>query len=285
MAPLVKESITKMFGINQEENQNIQIQEIKINQIKANPYQPRKFFDPILLEELAKSISEYGIIQPLIVRQSKGKYELVAGERRWRAAQSIGLPSVPVIVKNYNDKDMAEIALIENLQREDLNYFEEAEGYKKLIDEFSLKQEEIAKRMGKRQSTIANKLRLLKLSDEVRKNISVDIITERHARALLKLPDDKMQLNILKEIYERELTVRETDVLVDEILSVNETNVEKKNTGKKIVRIFKDMRIYLNTIKSAVSAIETAGLEVDVKEAEYDDHVQVVINIYKQRRK
>lgn len=282
---MVKESITKMFGINQEENLSIQIQEIKINQIKANPYQPRKFFDPILLEELAKSISEYGIIQPLIVRQSKGKYELVAGERRWRAAQSIGLTSVPVIVKNYNDKDMAEIALIENLQREDLNYFEEAEGYRKLIDEFSLKQDEIAQRMGKRQSTIANKLRLLKLSDEVRKNISVDIITERHARALLKLPDDKTQINVLKEIYERELTVRETDILVDEILSVNEMNVEKRGTGKKIVRIFKDMRIYLNTIKSAVSAIETAGLEVDVKEAEFDDHVQVVINIYKQRRK
>lgn len=282
---MVKESITKMFGLNQEENQNIQIQEIKINQIKANPYQPRKFFDPILLEELAKSISEYGIIQPLIVRENKGKFELVAGERRWRAAQIIGLSSVPVIVKNYNDKDMAEIALIENLQREDLNYFEEAEGYKKLIDEFSLKQDEIAKRMGKRQSTIANKLRLLKLSDEIRKNISVDIITERHARALLKLPDDQAQLNVLKEIYERELTVRETDILVDEILSVNEKNVDRKGTGKKIVRIFKDMRIYLNTIKSAVSAIETAGLEVDVKEEEFDDHVQVVINIYKQRRK
>jgi len=282
---LVKESITKMFGLSQEESKNVQIQEIKINQIKANPYQPRKFFDPILLEELAKSISEYGIIQPLIVRENKGKFELVAGERRWRAAQSIGLSFVPVIVKNYNDKDMAEIALIENLQREDLNYFEEAEGYKKLIDEFALKQDEIAKRMGKRQSTIANKLRLLKLSDEVRKNITIDIITERHARALLKLPDDQTQISVLKQIYERELTVRETDILVDEILSVSDKSEGRKEPGKKIVRIFKDMRIYLNTIRSAVSAIETAGLEVDLKEDEYDDHVQVVINIYKQKRK
>lgn len=282
---MVKESLSKVFGLKQEEGQNAQILEIKINQIKANPYQPRKFFDPILLDELAKSISEYGIIQPLIVRERLGKFELVAGERRWRAAQLIGLNTVPVIVKHYNDKDMAEIALIENLQREDLNYFEEAEGYKKLIDEFSLKQDEIAQRMGKRQSTIANKLRLLKLSDEVRKNINIDLITERHARALLKLPDDKEQLNVLKEVYERELTVRETDILVEEILSVNREGTEKKGAGKKIIRIFKDMRIYLNTIRSAVSAIETAGMRVNMEEEEHDEYVKVVITMYKQKRK
>lgn len=281
---MVKESLSRMFGLNQEDSQNTQVLEIRINQIKTNPYQPRKFFDPILLEELAKSISEYGIIQPLIVRERMGKYELVAGERRWRAAQLIGLTSVPVIVKNYNDKDMAEIALIENLQREDLNYFEEAEGYKKLIDEFSLKQDEIARRMGKRQSTIANKLRLLKLSEEVRKNINIDIVTERHARALLKIPDNQTQLNVLKEIYERELTVRETDLLVDEIISVNFKDTEKKGIGKKIVRIFKDMRIYLNTIRSAVSAIEAAGMKVNMQEKEHDEYVEVIINIYKQKK-
>ncbi|MCR4440576.1 MAG: nucleoid occlusion protein [Peptococcaceae bacterium] len=279
---MVKESLTKMFGFSQNENRNEYIHEINIKDIKPNPYQPRKFFDPIQMDDLAKSIKEFGIIQPLIVRQKGSYYEIIAGERRMRAAQIIGMKSVPAIIRNAEEKEMAEMALIENLQREDLNYFEEAEGYKRLIEEFSLTQEEIARRVGKSQSTIANKIRLLKLPENVKKNIVIEIITERHARALLKLPEEEMQLKALKEIYERELNVRETDILVEKILSAYEDR--QKGKGKKIVRIFKDIRIYLNAIKSAVSEIENAGLDVKVSENDYDDYVQVVIQISKKKK-
>ena len=282
---MVRESFTKMFGLAHNESQSVKLQEIDISLIETNPYQPRKVFDQIQLAELSKSIQEYGIIQPLILREKQGKFELVAGERRLRAAQLIGLRSVPAIIKNYTDKNIAEIALIENLQREDLNYFEEAEGYKKLIDEFSLKQEEIANRMGKRQSTIANKLRLLKLPEEVRNNIVVDIITERHSRALLKLPDTDTQLRVLKEIYDKELNVRETDVLVEETISILSTEKESTKNRKRIIRIFKDMRIYMNAIKTTVNAIEAAGIDVKMNEVDFEDHVEVNIKIYKQKNK
>jgi ParB family chromosome partitioning protein len=282
---MVRESLTKMFGLVQDETKNMQLQEIEISLIETNPYQPRKVFDQAQLAELSKSIREYGIIQPLIIREKEGKYELVAGERRLRAAQMIGLKTVPAIIKKYTDKDIAEIALIENLQREDLNYFEEAEGYKKLIEEFTLKQEEIASRMGKRQSTIANKLRLLKLPPEVRSNIVVDIITERHSRALLKLPDTATQLRVLKEIYDKELNVRETDLLINETISIMNKEIEEKKNRKRIVRIFKDMRIYMNALKSTLNAIEAAGLEVKMEEVDFEDHVEVNIKIYKQKNK
>lgn len=273
--------LSKILGLEKGDRKN-QIQEIEISLIKSNPFQPRKTFDPVQLEELARSIQEYGIIQPIILREKQGYYELIAGERRLRAAHNIGMNFVPAIIKDYSDKEMAEVALIENLQREDLNYFEEAEGYKKLIEEFSLKQEDIARRMGKRQSTIANKLRLLKLPEEVRQNIVIDIVTERHARALLKLPDAEMQMKVLKEIYDNELNVRETDLLVEETISRLKME-EKSGAKKRIVRVFKDMRIYLNALKSTVGAIETAGLDVRMEEKDCDDYIQVEIKIYKQQ--
>jgi len=280
---MVKESLTKMFGFSQSENRNEYVHELNIKDIRPNPYQPRKFFDPIQMDDLAKSIKEFGIIQPLIVRRKDNHYEIIAGERRMRAAQMVGMKTVPAIVRNADEKEMAEMALIENLQREDLNYFEEAEGYKRLIEEFSLTQEEIARRVGKSQSTIANKIRLLKLSERVRKNIAIELITERHARALLKLPDEETQLSALKEIYEQELNVRETDALVERLLRSREKKTQGKS--KKIVRIFKDIRIYLNAIKSAVAEIENAGLDVKVSESDHVDYVQVVIQISKNRKK
>lgn len=279
---MVKESLSKILGLNNIEENNDQVREIDISQINMNPFQPRKFFDPIQMEELAKSIKEYGIIQPIIVRQVKGKYELVAGERRLRASLLLGLKKIKAIIRNLTDKEIAEMALVENLQREDLNYFEEAEGFKRLINDFALTQEEIAKRVGKSQSTIANKLRLLKLPDIVKQNITTDLVTERHARALLKLPDEKTQMAVLKEIYEKELNVRETDLLVEKYCTAKEReeNIVKE---KKIVRIFKDMRIYLNTIRSAVSAIEKAGLNVKMTEKNHEDYVEVIIRIPKGR--
>lgn len=281
----MKDSISRMLGINNNQDEkNEQVMDLNIALIKTNPYQPRKFFDPIQLEELAKSIKEYGVIQPVIVRYINNGYELVAGERRLRASKSLGLKTIPAITRNLSDNDMAEMALIENLQREDLNFFEEAEGYKRLMRDFELTQEDIARRVGKSQSTIANKLRLLKLPDIVKDNITTDIITERHARALLKLPDADTQIAALKEIYEKELNVRETDLLIEQILTKAKIDAEinaEPEKGRKIVRIFKDMRIYLNTIKSAVSAIEAAGLSVKMTEKTHDEYIEVIIHIPK----
>ena len=161
-----------------------EIKELSIDDVSPNPFQPRRIFDPSQLEDLAQSIRQYGVLQPVIVRQVNGRYELVSGERRYRASCLAGAQTIPALVRDLNDKEVAEMALIENLQREDLNYFEEAEGYAKLIQEFQITQEEVARRMGKSQPTIANKLRLLNLAPEVRQEISVDVITERHARSL-----------------------------------------------------------------------------------------------------
>lgn len=281
---VVRDSLSRFLGINNaSEEKEDRLQEIDINMIKPNPFQPRKVFDQIQLEELARSIKEHGLIQPVIVRQTKDGYELIAGERRLRASASIGNKSIPAIIRNIEDRELAELALIENLQREDLNYFEEAEGYKRLLAEFSLTQEDIARRVGKGQSTIANKIRLLKLPENVKTNIATELITERHARALLKLPDEQTQIAVLKEIYERELNVRETDILIEQILQDKE-QAEKPRENKKIVRIFKDMRIYINTIKSAVSAIENAGLNVKMTEKSFDDYIEVVIQIPKKQK-
>lgn len=280
---MVRESLTKLFGINSNniEEKNDQVREISISSIVANPFQPRKIFDPVQLEDLAKSIQEYGVIQPIIVRRVDNHYELVAGERRLRASQSIGKKTIPAIIRDLSDREIAEMALIENLQREDLNFFEEAEGYNRLIQDFGLTQEEVAKRVGKSQSTIANKLRLLKLPESVRKNISTEVITERHARALLKLPDAASQLAALKEIYEKELNVRETDALVEKILEDKNATSPNTERSQKIVRIFKDMRIYLNTIRSAVTTIQEAGLAAKMTEKNHEDYIEVVIQIPK----
>ncbi len=283
----MKGSLSRMLGFNNnQEEPNEQVQELEIDKVATNPFQPRKHFDEMQLDDLARSIREYGVIQPIIVRPAENGYELVAGERRLRASQKIGLQSIPAIVRDLNDRDMAELALIENLQRENLNYFEEAEGYRRLIQEFNLTQEDVAKRVGKSQSTIANKLRLLKLSAEVIENIIPEIITERHSRALLKLPTPELQLAVLKEIYEKELNVRETDLFVEQLLNEEKQKGDKqsKTQGKKIIRIFKDLRIYVNTIKQAVSAIEGAGLHVDLTETYREDYIEIVIKIPRIKR-
>ena len=235
-----------------------EIKYLELSLITPNPFQPRRVFDPTHLDELAQSIREFGILQPILVRKIGTGYELVAGERRFRASQKVGLKTIPAIIKNLSDKEVAEMALIENLQREDLNYFEEAEGYAKLIKEFGVTQDEIAKRMGKGQSTVANKLRLLNIHPNVRKEISINVITERHARALLKLNDTKSQLKALNEIYSKNLNVRQTDEFVEQLLINNEKEIKEKRK-MKMTKIFKDMRIFLNTIRGAVQTIKEIG--------------------------
>jgi len=279
---VVKESLSRMLGFNNNVR-NEQVKDIDINIVKPNPFQPRKYFDVFQLEELAKSIKEYGVIQPIMVRKKDDYFEIIAGERRFRASQKLGNKTIPAIVRKMTDRDVAEVALIENLQREDLNFFEEAEGYKRLIQEFNLTQDDVAKRVGKSQSTIANKLRILKLPTEIRENISTDVITERHARALLKVEDKSMQLSILKEIYENELNVRETDNLIATFLEHRCQNAEDKKQ-KRIVRVVKDIRICINTIKNAVKTIKETGIKVSMQEKECGEYVEVTIRIKKPKK-
>lgn len=192
---------------------NNEIVRINIDKVIPNIYQPRKYFNEEAIEELSQSIKQHGIIQPLTVRKRGEVYELVAGERRLRAAKLANLETVPCNIVDITDSESAEIALLENLQREDLNYIEEAEAYYNLINDHNFTQDELAKRMGKKQSTIANKLRLLKLSSEVREICLENKLTERHARALLTIPREDLQLKIVQKIIKDGLNVKKTEEL------------------------------------------------------------------------
>lgn len=246
--------------------------------ILPNLYQPRKFFDEEAIEELAQSIKMYGIIQPLSVRRmGENSYELVAGERRLRAAKKLGLDTVPVILIDITDKDSAAIALLENLQREDLNYIEEAEAYHNLIQDHSYTQEQLADTIGKKQSTIANKLRLLKLSSEVRKTLLDNKLTERHARALLKLPDEAMQVKIIDLVIKKKLNVKLTEDLIEkELLKLS--NQEVAADGKKRIKGIFTPKVYINTIKQV---FDKYGITAQYTSKELDESIQVTINIPK----
>ena len=259
-----------------EQKQGEEIMELSIAEIQPNPFQPRLYFDPAQLEELSNSIREYGVLQPVIVRLVDGKYQLVSGERRFRASMLAGKESIPALIRQLSDREVAEMALIENLQREDLNYFEEAEGYARLIQEFQITQEEVAKKMGKSQPTIANKLRLLQISQRVRKEISVDVITERHVRSLLKLKNEEQQLDVLNRIYKNNLNVRQTDDLIENVLIAEEENIREQKK-KKMMKAIKDMKIFVNTIKGTVKTIQDAGMPVEISESENDEYLEVVI--------
>lgn len=246
--------------------------------ILPNLYQPRKFFDEEAIDELAQSIKAYGIIQPLSVRRmSNERYELVAGERRLRAAKKLGLKEVPAIIVDITDKESAAIALLENLQREDLNYMEEAEAYFNLIKEHGYTQEQLAEVIGKKQSTIANKLRLLKLSHEVRVKLLESKLTERHARALLKLPDEALQIKILEVVIKKSLNVKKTEELVEkELLKLSKDEVAAD--GKKRIKGIFSPKVYINTIKQV---FDKYGINAQYNSKDLDDSIQVTITIPK----
>lgn len=187
---------------------------LKINDIEPNREQPRKVFNEDALEELAESIREHGVIQPLLVQKEKDYYRIIAGERRWRAAKKAGLKEIPVIIKNYTEQQIVEISLIENIQREDLNPIEEAMAYKKLSEEFSLKQDEVAERVSKSRATITNSMRLLKLDERVQGLLIEDMISTGHARALLAIADKEDQYNMAMKIFDEKISVRETEKMV-----------------------------------------------------------------------
>ena len=213
---------------------------IKITSIEPNRTQPRKNFDEDALSELAESIKQYGILQPLLVSKKKDYYEIIAGERRWRAAKMAGLKEVPVIIKELNDQERVEISLIENIQREDLNPIEEAQAYKRLLEEFSLKQDEIAERVFKSRTAVTNSMRLLKLDEKVQQMLIDDMITAGHARALLSLPSSEKQAELAMKIFDEKLSVRETERLVKNMLT------PPKKTERVVYRDFTQDAIFEN---------------------------------------
>lgn len=258
-----------------------EVRTIPIKNIKPNPNQPRRDFDKVALQDLCISIMEYGLMQPITVRQIGAfDYELIAGERRLTACKNLGMNYIPAIVMKVNDTDSAVLALVENIQRENLNYIEEAEAFCALITEHGLTQEELADKLGKGQSTIANKIRILKLSEKVRKILTENSLTERHARALLKLPEEKQQLRMLKIIVERGLNVSKTEELIEKLLRAP----KPITPSPKNMRMFKDIRIFTNTIRQAVDMMKKSGIDASAKRKEGDDFIEYTILIPKNEK-
>ncbi|MDR7868750.1 MAG: nucleoid occlusion protein [Sporomusaceae bacterium] len=261
-----------------------EIQFLGVDAVAPNPFQPRKAFSDDSMQDLAASVREHGIIQPLLVRRTADGYELIAGERRLRAAKLAGLATVPAIVRELADKEMAELAMIENLQREDLHFLEEAEGFQQLLANFGLTQEELARRVGKNQSTIANKLRLLRLSPEVRHDLVAASLTERHARALLKIEDPVKQQEALTVIRQNTLNVREAEDLVEGFLDDISREMAKKAPRQNVVKIIRDVRIFLNSINSVVAEMKKAGLKVKVNQTMDEEFININLKIPKRRK-
>lgn len=259
-----------------QKNTDVQVLQVPLSKIVPNPYQPRKEFESEALSELADSIRQYGVLQPLLVAPGKdGTYILIAGERRLRASIMAGLGTVPVIVSEYTTQQIAEIALIENLQRKDLHYLEEAEGYEKLVNTFHLTQESMAIRVGKKQSTIANKLRLLRLPVSVRNKLHDSKLTERHARVLLKLENEETQKAVLQKVLKGNLNVRQTEALVEKTLKEN-GKLDKK---KPRIVIVNDVRIYLNSIRDIMETVKTSGIPASMEQDMDGDDVVVTLRI------
>ena len=251
--------------------------------IVPNPVQPRKLFDDEGLEELSRSIKDYGILNPLSVRLRGSRYELVAGERRLRAARLAGLKEVPCILLDVNMEDASLIALVENLQRRDLDFIEEANGINQLIRMFGMSQEEAARRIGKSQSAVANKLRLLRLPQDVLEGLRQNGLTERHGRALLRLPDRESQRAALLYIIDNGLTVAATDAYIDALLQAPEAPEEPgvpKAEGRRTF-VLKDVRVFLNTLSRSIDLMKQGGIDAGVRREETEDQLILTISIPK----
>ena len=263
------------MNANLTKHSSNEILQLPLESVKPNPYQPRRFFDPSALDELANSIKIYGVLQPISVRIINGtSYELVAGERRLRASRLAGRTSIPAILVEINDLDSAVLAIIENLQRQNLHFLEEAEGFQNLIGEYAFTQEALALRIGKSQSTIANKLRLLKLSRPVQKLIIEKELTERHARALLKFDSEDDRLSALDKIINENLNVSKTEDLIEKTIS---TRKKKPIPFKAHIR---DIRILTNTIHEGLELMRRGGMEThfDIKQTEQGYNIHIIVN-------
>lgn len=243
--------------------------------IVPNPNQPRKRFDYDELENLAQSIRENGILQPITVRKREDKkYELVSGERRLRAARLVGIVKIPSIVINIDDKSSAMFSIIENLQRQSLNFFEEAEAIEKLVGEYAMSREEVAQKLGLAPSTVSKKLRILRLPEEMRFELARSGLTESHARALLMLEDDNQRARALSIIVDRHLNVAESERMINQMINRN-------NRSRNPLRGIRDVRLFINTLNHAVDTIRRAGVEADAARSETEEYIEYVVRIPK----
>lgn len=284
---MLTKALSKVFIEEYEEEQEEythrelgKIIEIPIGEIQPNPNQPRRHFDMGELTSLAKSISQDGIVQPLSVRRTDSGFELVSGERRLRASKIAGLSSVPCIIINIDEERSAVIALIENIQRCSLNCFEEAAAIERLIKVYKLTQEETAVRLGMAQSTVANKLRLLKLSEYERKIILDNGLTERHGRALLKISDEEQRKMVLLKAAEGNWTVSQ----LEKYIQNKENEQIKKNNYEKRAVMLKDVRLFFNTVNKAVDVMRLAGVKADTKRIDHDDFIEYIIKIPNEKK-
>ncbi len=229
---------------------------VKITMVEPNREQPRKNFDEDALQELADSIKQFGLLQPILVQDRKDHYEIIAGERRWRASRMAGLKEVPVIIRNYSEQEIVEISLIENIQREDLNPIEEAQAYKRLLTEFNLKQDEVAERVSKSRAAVTNSVRLLKLSEEVQQMVIDEMITTGHARALLAIEDAEEQYNVAQKIFDEKLSVRDVEKLVK---NLHKPAKIKKVDDETMLLIYKDIEEKLKRVLSTKVTVTGKG--------------------------
>lgn len=248
---------------------------LPIRAIRPNPMQPRRVFRPEALDELAESIRAHGVLQPLSVRRTAGGYELIAGERRLRAAKLAGLREVPCLLARSSEEESALLALVENLQRRDLHYLEEAVAIARLISSYGLSQEQAAEKLGKSQSAVANKLRLLRLSPDCTRLLCAHDLSERHARALLRLADEEDRLHALQTIIRRGYNVAQSEALIEEML-------KRKQTSPRLpTYVVKDVRIFLNTIRHSLGLMQRAGVEADMQREDTEENILLTIRIPK----
>ncbi|MET0958714.1 MAG: nucleoid occlusion protein [Psychrobacillus psychrotolerans] len=288
----MKSPFSRFFGSSEKQGQEELIEprqnhleevlNIAIEKIVPNRYQPRTVFDDDKIEELARTIHTHGVIQPIIIRKMEDeRYEIIAGERRFRAMTKLKWPEVPAIIRNLSDKETASIALIENLQREELTAIEEAVAYQKLLKLHDLTQEALAQRLGKGQSTVANKLRLLKLPQEVQEAIMKKELSERHARALMAIKEKEVQLELMNTSIEKHWNVKQLEERVNEINNPPVKEDKKVKSRRKVVS--KDVRIALNTIKQSLSMVTKSGINIKTEEEDTEEFYQITVRIPKKK--
>ncbi|TAA70609.1 nucleoid occlusion protein [Planococcus salinarum] len=285
----MKSPFSRFFGGGDKEETEVvekpvseaseEVVKLPIDKIIANKFQPRTIFDEGKIEELARTIHMHGVIQPIVVRVDEDEnFEIIAGERRFRAMKTLGWEEVPAIIRQLSDKETASIALIENLQREELTAIEEANAYHNLLEIHEITQEALAQRLGKGQSTVSNKLRLLKLPEELKQALMDRVITERHARVLLQLKDPAVQLKFFHETVEQNLNVKQLETKVK-----NHLSTEPKKAKPKRKAFSRDVRIAMNTIKQSLTMVTKSGIDVSSEEEEHDDYYQITVKIPKKK--
>ncbi len=295
--PKMKSPFSRFFGNDEREDgseeieaeregtHQEQIEQVSIDKISPNKFQPRTVFSEEKIEELARTIHTHGVIQPIVIRSlDDDQYEIIAGERRYRAMKSLGWTEVPAIIRALDDKETASIALIENLQREELTPIEEAYAYEQLLELHEITQEALAQRLGKGQSTVANKIRLLRLPEEIQKAIMDKEISERHARALISLKDSKQQMKVFQEVLEKQLNVKQLEVIIKDLLNPeSDSQKVKKAPRPKRKSVSRDVRIALNTIKQSLNMVTKSGIDVQTEEEDTDDFYTITVKIPKKK--